>query len=117
MLSIPKILLHLEGLAILILAVLAYTQHANWILFAVLIFAPDIFMLGYLIDKKTGAFFYNVGHTYVIPIVLLIVGQLMTISILVQISLIWFAHIGMDRLLGFGLKYPKAFKDTHLQHV
>ena len=31
--------------------------------------------------------------------------------------LIWTAHIGIDRLLAFGLKYPTHFSDTHLQHV
>ena len=35
----------------------------------------------------------------------------------IKLGLIWLAHIGMDRAIGYGLKYPTNHKDTHLQRV
>jgi hypothetical protein len=60
-----------------------------------------------------GAVAYNTLHTYVDPLALGTIGLLAGSDRSVQIALIWFAHIGVDRLLGYGLKYPTAFKDTH----
>ena len=56
-------------------------------------------------------------HTYVGPVALGATGILADSERAAQVALIWLAHIGMDRLLGYGLKYPTAFKDTHLQRV
>ncbi len=114
----PKLLLHLEGAAILILSVFFYRQlHASWLLFAILFLAPDLFMLGYLANVRVGSAVYNFAHTYLTPTILLAVAYFAAKPQLLPISLIWTAHIGFDRLLGFGLKYPTHFKDTHLQHV
>ena len=46
-----------------------------------------------------------------------IIGMLVGAPLAVAVALAWFAHIGMDRLAGYGLKYPTDFKDTHLQWV
>jgi len=118
MLTNPKILLHLEGALILILSVFFYHElHASWLLFAILFLAPDLFMLGYLANARVGSAVYNFAHTYITPGILLAVAYFAAKPQLLPIALIWTAHIGVDRLLAFGLKYPTHFKDTHLQHV
>ncbi len=114
----PKILLHVEGAAVLFAACAGYHQlHGSWLLFAVLFLAPDLFMLGYLINPKIGAAAYNIVHTYTGPLLLLVILWLANAPSQLPLVLIWFAHIGMDRMLGYGLKYPTAFKDTHLNRV
>jgi hypothetical protein len=74
-------------------------------------------MLGYLYNNKVGAWLYNVFHTYIITIIVIFCGLLLTNPTVLAIGLIWSAHIGMDRMIGYGLKYPTAFKDTHLNRV
>lgn len=114
----PALWLRIEGLVLLVGAVVAYgTLVGNWWLFALLLFAPDLFMIGYMSNPVWGAALYNVGHTYLLPALLLGVGWWMGWQFAIPIALIWIAHIGLDRLVGYGLKYPTAFKDTHLQHV
>ncbi len=116
--SLPKILLHLEGLAALAFCVAVYHHlGASWILFAVLFLAPDLFMLGYLAGPVTGARIYNVAHTYVIPLAVAALGHLLRQPLLAAIGVIWAAHVGFDRFLGYGLKYGTAFQDTHLSRV
>jgi hypothetical protein len=118
MLTKPRRILHLEGAAIFIAAIAVYlVGHYPWWLFAVLFLAPDVFILGYLIDVKWGATVYNLVHTLTLPLLLLAAAFVFTTPRWVPYGLIWLAHIGIDRGLGFGLKYPTFFKDTHLQHV
>jgi hypothetical protein len=118
MLTRPSILLQIEKAALLILAVFLYQHlHYSWLLFAILFFAPDLFMLGFLINPRLGSATYNVVHTLSLPILLLFAGYLPHWHIAPAIALIWIAHIAFDRLLGYGLKYPTFFKDTHLQHI
>ena len=118
MLTKPSFLLRVEGGTILALSVFLYRQnHASWLLFALLFLAPDLFMVGYLGSVHIGAAIYNFAHTLLTPVVLLAIGILTGKPQLLPLVLIWTAHIGFDRLLGFGLKYPTQFKDTHLQHV
>jgi uncharacterized protein DUF4260 len=83
----------------------------------VLALAPDVSMLGYLGGDRIGALSYNVAHTYVGPLLLVSIGVLGGIDLAVQLALIWGAHIGADRALGYGLKYPTGFKQTHLQRL
>lgn len=114
----PKLLLQLEGAAALAVACVAYHQsHGNWLWFVLLFLAPDLFMLGYMAGNRWGALFYNFVHTYVLPVCLLAVYWFTGHVWFLWLGLIWLAHIGFDRLLGFGLKYETAFKDTHLQRV
>jgi hypothetical protein len=118
MLTRPVILLHAEGAAIFVVSVFLYRlTHASWLLFGLLFLSPDLFMLGYLAHARFGAALYNFAHTLTTPYLLLAVGFLTGGSELLPFVLIWSAHIGFDRLLGYGLKYPTHFKDTHLQHV
>lgn len=110
-----RVVLRLENLALAIAAVIAF--HAiggGWGLFAILILLPDLSMLGYLAGPSVGAGGYNVGHSYVGPALLAALGWALGHPLLQQIALVWCAHIGGDRALGFGLKYPTGFGDTHL---
>jgi hypothetical protein len=114
----PRLLLQLEGAAVLGLACVLYQHlHGSWLWFSLLFLAPDLFMLGYLANKKAGAMVYNFGHTYTIPILLCLVLWFSGQESCLWLPLIWLAHIGFDRLLGYGLKYETAFKDTHFQRV
>ena len=118
MLTRPRGMLHLEGAAVLVASVVFYASgHYRWWVFAVLLLAPDLIMLGYLVNVRVGAAWYNLVHTYVGPIVLILLAWLLPAPQLTAYGLIWLAHLGTDRMLGFGLKYPTEFRDTHLQHV
>jgi len=118
MLTKPRWLLHLEGAAIFALTLCLYRSgHFSWGLFALLFLSPDLSMLGYLAGAKWGAAFYNSVHTYAGPVLLLLLSFALPAARLAPFGLIWLAHLGFDRMLGFGLKYPTFFKDTHLQHV
>ena len=86
-------------------------------MFLLLLLAPDIFMVGYLKNTKLGATLYNLGHTFLLGLLLMLLGMLGNNLTLIQVGLIFIAHVGMDRFLGFGLKYPTHFKDTHIQKV
>jgi hypothetical protein len=118
MLTKPRWLLHLEGAMILALSIYFYAAgHYRWWLFAALLLMPDLFMLGYLKNAIWGSAVYNAVHTLTGPLLLVAGAYLFTKPAGISYALIWFAHIGMDRALGYGLKYPTLFKDTHLQHV
>lgn len=112
------VLLRLEGLAALTAAVTAYWFiGGNWWLFALLLLAPDLSMFGYSVGEATGAKIYNLAHTYAVPALLGAIGWFAGMGWLTWVGLIWVAHIGMDRSLGYGLKYPSGFRDTHLGRV
>lgn len=102
----------------LVLAIVLYWKVAGaWWLFIVLILAPDLFMLGYLGGPRIGGAIYNLGHLGLLPGILAVVGISGSASLAIDIALIWFGHIGGDRLLGYGLKLPSAFQDTHLGRI
>jgi hypothetical protein len=116
--GLNRSLLRLEGLAALLAAIAAYWYlgGSGW-LFVALLLAPDVSMLGYLRGPKTGALLYNAVHNYALALALTGAALAAGWSLGVLLGLILLAHIGMDRLLGYGLKYPTGFKDTHLQRV
>ncbi len=114
----PRWLLHGEGAALLAAALVTYALSGGpWWLFALLLLAPDLSALGYLVNVRVGAATYNLVHTQILPALLLAVGYFSGRQVLIYLALIWLAHIGLDRLAGFGLKYPTKFQDTHLQRV
>ena len=118
MLTRPARILRLEEASLLIAAVLLYRHmHFSWLLFALLFLTPDLFMLGYLANPRAGSALYNLGHAVFLPILLCLFGFAAAHPLAVAIGAIWFSHIAWDRMLGYGLKYPTYFKDTHLQHV
>lgn len=111
-------LLRLEGLVLLVGSVAAYALlGGSWVLFVVLLLAPDLSMLAYLINPRMGATAYNAVHLYLLPGILFAAGYFVSAPLAMQIAAIWFAHIGMDRTLGFGLRYATEAKITHIQRV
>jgi hypothetical protein len=114
----PRLLLRLEGLATLIGAVVTYEAiGASWGYFALLLLLPDLSLIGYVAGARTGAAAYNALHTYIGPAGLAALAYLEVVPPAWHICLIWVAHIGMDRALGLGLKFPSAFHHTHLGNV
>ena len=110
--------LRVEGLAVFAAALVLYaTFGSGWFLFAVLFLAPDLSMLGYLAGPRRGALVYNLGHTYAAPAVLAGIGWVLAVPLLPALALVWAAHIGFDRMLGYGLKLPTDFRDTHLGRI
>lgn len=106
--------MRIEGLLTLVAALFFYYFfQGSWLLFIVLLFAPDLSMLGYSMNPQTGARIYNIVHSYALPIILLLIGWHFQLKPCFFVSLIWIAHIGMDRSFGFGLKEDTHFKDTH----
>lgn len=113
-----KLLLHIEGFMVLLLSIGYYSMNDfNWWLFFLLLFVPDISMIGYMINNSIGATLYNYFHTYTIAFLFIILGLLTHTDIVLSIGIIWTAHIGMDRALGYGLKYSTSFKSTHMQRI
>ncbi|MGA2754129.1 MAG: DUF4260 domain-containing protein [Terracidiphilus sp.] len=109
------ILLRLEGLVVATATAMIYARMGvSWWLFAALWLAPDLSMLGYLAGPCRGARIYNAFHTYVAPGVLALCSLLPGAHGALPLALIWANHIGVDRLLGFGLKYGDGFGFTHL---
>jgi hypothetical protein len=96
---------------------LYFHEDFGWILFVVLILAPDLSFAGYALGPKVGAIAYDAVHTEIFPVALGTLGVLAGSSGPTKVAGIWLAHIGADRLVGYGLKYPTAFKDTHLSRV
>jgi hypothetical protein len=115
---VPRVLLRVEGLAVAAAAIALYF-HADypWWLLVALVLAPDLSMAGYVAGSTVGAAAYDAAHTYVFPVGLAAVGLIVDAETAVQLGLIWLTHIGVDRAIGYGLKYRTGFKDTHLQRV
>jgi hypothetical protein len=112
----PRLLLRLEGMVVLMVSVVLFARgDHSWWLFALLFLVPDLSFLGFLAGPRLGAASYNALHTYMGPLALAAVFLLAGVP--VAIPLIWMAHIGFDRLLGYGLKYPSGFSDTHLGRI
>jgi hypothetical protein len=113
-----RLLLRLEGLAISVGATVLFAKvDASWWIFVALILAPDVAFIAYAAGPRVGAAAYNLTHNLILPIALGATGVLVNSDAITAVALTWLAHIGVDRLLGYGLKYPTAFKDTHMQRV
>src|SRR5688572_10459485 len=116
--SRPAVLLRAEGAALLLTSVMLYwVSGGSWLLLALLLLVPDLSMLAYLAGTRSESTVYNVFHAYPLPAVLGAFALLGVSSLALMVTLVWFAHIGMDRLVGYGLKYPTESKDTHLGRV
>jgi hypothetical protein len=110
--------LRLEGLALLAIAVLGYARLGyGWPTFLWCFLLPDLAFAGYLGGARVGAVVYNLTHSKLGPALLAALGLWLTAPRLLQAALIWFAHIGFDRALGYGLKYASGFADTHLGRI
>lgn len=112
--SDPVLLQRLEGVAALGLGIATYSWLGqSWLVFALLALAPDLTMTGYLRSPRLGALSYNLGHSYVGPALLALSGLVFG-PLAFGLAAIWVAHIGFDRMLGYGLKFDTGFQHTHL---
>ena len=108
--------LRIEGLAALMVAAVLYARlDYSWTLFAILFLAPDLSFAGYVAGPRAGAAAYNLLHSHAGP--LLLGTALLATGHGVAVPLIWAAHVGFDRALGYGLKYPTGFAHTHLGRI
>lgn len=113
-----ELLLRLEWLAVFLAGIglyLAMNGHPLWLL--PLLLAPDISMLGYLGGPRLGAVTYNAAHNLVVALIVLAVGWFAALAPMALAGALLVAHVGMDRSLGYGLKLPTDFRDTHLGRI
>lgn len=114
----PDVILRAEQVAIFLAGLIAYlVLGGSWLLLLPVLLAIDLSMVGYLAGPRPGAITYNVGHNLVPALVALGIGWWSGIGWLQLLAVLWVAHIGMDRSLGYGLKLPSDFRDTHLGRI
>lgn len=110
-----KLTLRSEELLMFLLSIYLFSLlEFSWWWYPTLLLLPDIGMVGYLFNTKTGAILYNLFHHKGIALTLWLMGVFLNNSWLMLVGIILFGHSSMDRMLGFGLKYPDSFKNTHL---
>ena len=113
-----RTLLQLEGLALFTGMTLLYgVWDGSWWVYALLFFAPDLSFLAYLAGPRFGAMVYNAAHSYLAPMAMMTGGFATSSPLVLSIAMIWLAHIGFDRALGYGLKYAAGFGFTHLGRI
>jgi len=109
--------LQVEGLALFVTAVALFVHFGySGMLFAALFLVPDLSLLGYLAGPRLGALVYNTAHAMLGPLLLGVVAM-SRLPATLPFALIWAAHVGFDRALGYGLKYAAGFEQTHLGRV
>jgi uncharacterized protein DUF4260 len=112
------VLLKLEALVVLAASLACFTYlGVSWWWFAALILVPDLSAIGYVGGSKLGSWVYDLAHTYVGPAILAVIGYFIHEPMTMAIATVWFCHIGVDRLIGYGLKFATDPKDTHLSRV
>jgi hypothetical protein len=110
--------LRLEGLAAFAAALVLFgASGGNWLLLVPLLLLPDVSAIGYLAGPRMGAITYNLLHTWAPGFVALGLGFWLASPTIQLAASILIAHVGMDRALGYGLKMPTAFQDTHLGRI
>lgn len=113
-----RTLLRLEGLALAVACMVFYSYfEGSWAMFALLLVVPDLSFLGYLRGPRVGAVAYNITHAAILPMLLGVFAMVTSSALAMHLSLIWCAHIGFDRALGYGLKYDAGFSFTHLGRI
>lgn len=117
--SLPRALLHLEGAALFAASTWGYFAllEGGLLAYLALLLVPDVSMVGFVRGTRLGALTYNVVHNEALALALAVIGLLSDVPSALGGGLILAAHVGMDRALGYGLKYPSAFRDTHLQRL
>ncbi|MGA7995260.1 MAG: DUF4260 domain-containing protein [Bradyrhizobium sp.] len=113
-----RTLLRLEGLTLFAGMTMLYAVWGgSWWVYAVLFLVPDLSFAGYLAGPRAGAVIYNAAHSYMAPMALMTTGFGLASPLTLSIAMIWLAHIGIDRALGYGLKYSAGFTFTHLGRI
>jgi len=107
-----------EGLALCVAATALYFHSGySWVSYVLLLFAFDISMVGYAVNARVGAVTYNIGHSMIGPSLLAVLYIFQQSDLILGLACLWFAHIGIDRALGYGLKLSSSFHDTHLGKI
>lgn len=110
-----KYLLRLEGALVAALAFWYYGQaFGNWWLFAALFLMPDLSFVAFAVNQKIGIRVYNIAHTYLVPAAFAGAAYMLSLNWLMAVAVIWVFHIGVDRLVGYGLKFESDHKRNHL---
>jgi hypothetical protein len=113
-----RMILRIEGLAVLAATMIMYGKSGfGWGTFALFFLAPDVSFLGYLAGSRVGAIAYNAAHSYIGALACFGSGLVLVAPALEVAGLIWCAHIGFDRAMGYGLKYAAGFAFTHLGRI
>jgi hypothetical protein len=113
-----KTTLQLEELGMFLFGIFLFNQlDFAWWWFLVLILAPDLAMIGYLFGNRIGAFSYNLFHHRALAVLIYALGFYYSNDWSQLIGVMLFAHASMDRVFGYGLKYEKGFKFTHLGEI
>lgn len=113
-----RLLLRLEGVVLFFGMTLLYgLWEGSWWVYAILFLAPDLSFAAYLAGPKAGAIVYNAAHSYLLPVALMTAGLAIASPLTLSLAMIWLAHIGIDRALGYGLKYQAGFASTHLGRI
>ena len=113
-----RTLLRLEGVVLFAGMTMLYALwDGSWWVYAILFLAPDLSFAAYLAGPKAGGIIYNAAHSYLAPVALMTLGLAMAAPLTLSIAMIWLAHIGIDRALGYGLKYQAGFAFTHLGRI
>jgi hypothetical protein len=110
--------LRLEGLAGFAAGLVLFgVSGGNWLAVIPLLLLPDVSAVGYLAGPRVGAFTYNIVHNWAPGFVALAIGAWLAVPAVVLVGAILIAHVGMDRAMGYGLKLPRSFADTHLGRI
>jgi hypothetical protein len=108
-------LLKLEELFMFALSIFVFTKlDFAWWWYPVLLFTPDLSMIGYLVSPQIGAVTYNFIHHKALGVSIFVLGIILANQPLQLAGLILFGHSSMDRVLGYGLKHSDSFQHTHL---
>lgn len=111
-------LLRWEGVTLFVGMTLFYwISGASWLQYALVFFLPDLAFLAYMAGPRIGAGVYNATHATIGPLLLVLFGLLTAEPLPGALAMIWLAHIGFDRMLGYGLKYETGFGFTHLGRI
>ncbi len=113
-----KKLIAFEELAIFLACIAGFaTLDFAWWWFPALLLAPDIAIIGYAFGRRVGAVTYNIAHHRALALAVGAAGVLIASPALQLAGLVMFAHISMDRMLGYGLKTFDGFRSTHLGSI
>ena len=113
-----KNLLRLEEFLLFGLSLLLFSQlDYGWGWYALLFLSPDLSMVGYLANPRAGAWTYNLIHHKGLAVALYVLGYIISVPWLMFTGTILLGHSSLDRVFGYGLKYPDAFQNTHLGRI
>ncbi len=113
-----KTLIRLEEVAFFLFSIFLFASlRFSWWYFPILLFAPDVSIAAYLLGPRLGAWVYNFVHHRGLALVYYVAGVAFSLPVLALIGVILFSHSSLDRVFGFGLKYPESFSATHLGQI